>query len=95
MSDKIHITDLNKLRLYKIKPWAIYFEYDGQKYLIHEGDDDYEYAVTLYKKNINEHGYYELEEIDVNLCYANFDKQFLRAMRLESALRGQKHTKNL
>lgn len=35
------------------------------------------------------------QEIDVNLCYANFDKQFLRAMRLESALRGQKHTKNL
>lgn len=35
------------------------------------------------------------QKINLNLCYANFDKQFFRAMRLESALRGQKHTKNL
>lgn len=30
------------------------------------------------------------QKIDLNLCYANFDKQFFRAMRLESVLRGKK-----
>ena len=35
------------------------------------------------------------QQIDLNLCYANFDKQVLRATRLESALRGRKHTKSL
>ncbi len=35
------------------------------------------------------------QKIDLKICYTNFDKQVLRAMRLESALRGRKHTKNL
>ena len=35
------------------------------------------------------------QKLDLNVCYANFDKQVLRAMRLESAIRGRKHIKNL
>ena len=35
------------------------------------------------------------QKIDINICFANFDKQVLRAIRLESAIRGRKHTKNL
>ena len=35
------------------------------------------------------------QKIDLNVCFANFDKQVLRATRLESAIRGRKHTKNL
>ena len=35
------------------------------------------------------------QTLNLNLCYANFDKQVLRATRLESAIRGRKHIKNL
>ncbi len=35
------------------------------------------------------------QKMDLNLCYANFDKQVLRATRLESSIRGRKHIKNL
>ncbi len=35
------------------------------------------------------------QKIELNICYANFDKQVLRATRLESAIRGRKHIKNL
>ena len=35
------------------------------------------------------------QKIELNICYANFDKQVLRATRLESAISGRKHIKNL
>lgn len=35
------------------------------------------------------------QKIELNIGYANFDRQVLRATRLESAIRGRKHIKNL
>ena len=35
------------------------------------------------------------QKLNLNVCYANFDKQVLRATRLESSLRGRKHKKYL
>ena len=35
------------------------------------------------------------QKLNLNICYANFDKQVLRATRLESSLRGRKHKKYL
>ena len=35
------------------------------------------------------------QKLDLNVSYANFDKQVLRASRLESSLRGRKHKKYL
>lgn len=55
------IDDTTKLRITKIKNWAIYFTYDNEKYLLHESSEDYETATTLYKREVvNEHGKFKL-----------------------------------
>lgn len=58
---KIHITNLNNIRIYKIKNWAVYFENDGQKYLLHQ-DSDYN-CTYLYKKDVDNNGKYTLEDL--------------------------------
>ena len=45
------------LKITKIKQWAIYFSYDGEKYILHESNQDYESGLTLYKKVENENKY--------------------------------------
>lgn len=35
------------------------------------------------------------QKMELNICYANFDKQVLRATRLESAIRGAKYKNHL
>ena len=62
MNNKLKIDDISKLKITKIKSWAIYFTYDNQRYLLHENDED---TVSLYKRvpiNINI-GLYKLERI--------------------------------
>lgn len=62
MSEKLVITDLSKIKITKLKSWAIYFEYNSDKYLLHESTDDYDTTVTLYKRiPYNDFGKYELE----------------------------------
>lgn len=43
-------------------------------------------VVVMFKNN---------QKLELDLCYANFDKQVLRATRLESSLRGRKYKKFL
>lgn len=47
---KLIITDLSKLKITKVKDWAIYFNYDNEKYLLHGSCCDYEYGYNLYKR---------------------------------------------
>lgn len=58
---KIRIDDLSKLEITKVKPWAIFFKYDGVGYFIHECRDGYETNLVLYRRDLNEHGYWTLE----------------------------------
>lgn len=58
---KIHITNLNNIRIYKMKNWAVYFENDGQKYLLHQ-DSDYN-CTYLYKKDVDKNGKCTLEDL--------------------------------
>lgn len=48
--DKLNITDLDKLKITKVKPWVVYFTYDGQRYFLHD-DSDEDRSTGLYKKN--------------------------------------------
>lgn len=48
--DKLNITDLDKLKITKVKPWVVYFTYDGQRYFLHD-DSDEDRCTGLYKKN--------------------------------------------
>lgn len=50
MMEKLIITDLSKLKITKIKDWAIHFTYDNEKYLLHGSCCDYEYSSNLYKR---------------------------------------------
>lgn len=50
MMGKLIITDLSKLKITKVKNWAIYFNYDNEKYLLHGSCCDYEYSSNLYKR---------------------------------------------
>ena len=50
------ITDLDKLQITKIKPFALYFTYDGERYMLHESSDGYYGYIALYKRILNKYG---------------------------------------
>jgi hypothetical protein len=47
---KLIVKDLSKLKITKVKSWAIYFDYDNEKYLLHGSSEDYEHSIRLYKR---------------------------------------------
>lgn len=59
---ELNIKDLKLFKVTKIKPWAIYFTYDNERYLLHGRSCDYEYDVTLYKR-IYEKGKFRLKHL--------------------------------
>ena len=62
MSEKLKIIDSSKIKITKLKDWAIYFDYDSDKYLLHESVDGYDSSIALYKRiPSNDFGKYELE----------------------------------
>lgn len=52
----------SKIKITKVKPWAIYFDYEDKKFLLHESSDCYESSTTLYER-IHKNGKYELKTI--------------------------------
>lgn len=50
------------IKITKVKPWAIYFNYKAKKFLLHESSDCYEYSTTLYER-VYEQGRYKLVSI--------------------------------
>lgn len=46
----LDIQDLSKLKITKVKDWAVSFKYEDKYYLLHGSCDDYEYGITLYEK---------------------------------------------
>lgn len=61
---KLKIDDISKLKITKIKVWAIYFTYNNERYILHESSEDYETYTTLYKKEpLNDSGKFKLKWI--------------------------------
>lgn len=58
-----------KIKIYKVKPWAVYFKHDNEYYLLHYGGDLYEEKTTLYRKILDNNGKYELKYL--HSCYGN------------------------
>lgn len=52
-----------RIEIYKVKDWCVYFRYEGEHYMVYTGGDAYEECTTLYKKKIDADGRYELEAI--------------------------------
>ena len=62
--EKLEIKNLSLLKITKVKDWAIYFDYDDAKYLLHTSSEDCETSTTLFRrKSLNNFGKYELEYI--------------------------------
>lgn len=69
-SDKLQITadKIDTFKITKVKNWAVYFEYDGSKYLLHEASEDFETSTTLYyRRQLNGMGKYDL--VPIGHCY--------------------------
>jgi hypothetical protein len=49
MMEKLHILDLDKLKITTVKQWCVNFTYDGVQYFIHD-DSDEDRCMGLYKK---------------------------------------------
>lgn len=50
--EKIKITDLTKLKITKVTDWKVYFDYEGQHYMLIE-DSDEDAHLSLYKRDID------------------------------------------
>ena len=75
----LEIKDLSKLKITKVKYWAIYFDYDGEKYLLHGSSVDYEYSITLYKRvPLDNNGKYSLETIYGRFTSTDCIDEFLK-----------------
>ena len=56
----IEMNDLSLLQITKVKPWAIYFDYDNRHYLLHGKADGYESIQELYERQLDKNGNYDL-----------------------------------
>lgn len=54
------MNDLSLLEITKVKPWAIYFDYDNKHYLLHGKADGYESIQELYERQLDKNGNYGL-----------------------------------
>lgn len=46
-----------KIQIYKVKPWCMYFKYEGQYYVLHTSTEE-DTSICLYRKELNEYGNY-------------------------------------
>ena len=54
----LEIKDLSKLKVTKYKQWALHFNYNDKKYLLHYTDGDCESRTFLYEKIMKENNSY-------------------------------------
>lgn len=74
----LDIQDLSQLKITKVKPWSIYFNYLGYKYLLHGSSDTYESEIVLYSRNWNGKKY-ELEYLEGYLSNSdNVERKFIK-----------------
>lgn len=75
----LQIDDLNKLKITKVKRWAIYFTYDNERYLLHGTSDCGESGVTLYKRNWNGTKF-KLERIASDWGDENVEYEYIKSI---------------
>lgn len=61
----LNIEDVDKLKITKVKSWAILFDYDDKHYLLHSDSEEGEGSgQTLYERILNENGNYVLYAVE-------------------------------
>jgi hypothetical protein len=64
----LEIKDLSKLKITKYKQWALHFNYDGNKYLLHYSTGDCTQRTTLWEKIM-----YDNNSCRLNYISSKFD----------------------
>ena len=92
--NKLNISDLNLLKITKVKPWAIYFTYDNVKYLLHADDEGYYNSLVLYKR-IESNNKIKLKQIstDYKRCSSAFAYEYLDFYKLPTVYKHIDKTK--
>lgn len=54
------MNDLSLLQITKVKPWAVYFDYENKHYLLHGKADGYESVQELCERQLDKNGNYDL-----------------------------------
>lgn len=79
-NNKLIISDLSKLKITKIKSWAIYFTYNNKHYMLKEIGECYYHDFSLYERVIDDNGFIKevnwlcdgsIESIDECIRYRN------------------------
>ena len=59
----LEIKDLSKLKITKFKQWALHFNYDDKKYLLHNSESDCTHRTSLWEKVMNDNNSFILDYI--------------------------------
>ena len=57
------IKNLTLLKITKVKPWEIFFDYNNKHYFLHGKNEEYEEFQELYERYLDKNGNYTLEFI--------------------------------
>lgn len=69
-NNRLVISDLDKLKITKVKYYAIYFSYGDRYYILKEGSDSYYSDFELYERVIDKNGY--IKEVNY-LCSGSIE----------------------
>lgn len=85
----IEMNDLSLLEITKVKPWAIYFDYDNKHYLLHGKVDDYESIQELYERQLDKNGNYDLIFIKSRYGRDYLDSDYIKSISRKTIVYNQ------
>ena len=85
----IEMNDLSLLEITKVKPWAIYFDYDNKHYLLHGKADGYESIQELYERQLDKNGNYDLIFIKSRYGRYYLDSDYIKSISRKTIVYNQ------
>lgn len=85
----IEMNDLSLLEITKVKPWAIYFDYDNKHYLLHGKADGYESIQELYERQLDKNGNYDLIFIKSRYGRDYLDSGYIKSINRKTIVYNQ------
>lgn len=86
---EIEMNDLSLLEITKVKPWAIYFDYDNKHYLLHGKADGYESIQELYERQLDKNGNYDLIFIKSRYGRDYLDSDYIKSISRKTIVYNQ------
>ena len=83
------IEDLSLLKITRIKPWAILFDYDNKHYFLHGKNEEYDEYQELYERSLDKNGNYTLKFIKGRLGAENIKSVYIKNLYGKSMVYSQ------